>query len=37
MLRDASVDDRFWRAGLDYILLPLLMAFAAVAGFAMVC
>jgi hypothetical protein len=37
MLRDAGVGDWFWRAGLDYIVLPLLMAFAAMAGFALVC
>jgi hypothetical protein len=36
MLRDAGVGDWFWRAGLDYIVLPLLMAFAEMAGFALV-
>ena len=36
MLRDAGVGDWFLRAGLDYIVLPLLMAFAEMAGFALV-
>ena len=37
MLCNAGFGDRFWRSGLDYTVLPLLMAFAAMVGFALVC